>query len=1069
LLLAALWCGATASAAAEVDAGRPILVDDCESSAAWKPVPADGVEMKLSNDRGAHGKSLRVDFEFVKGGGYAVLHRDVVLDLPENYRFSFRLRGECPPENLEFKLIDSTGANVWWLNRRNVEYPREWTLQNIKQRQISFAWGPAGGGEIRHVAAIEFAITAGSGGKGTVWIDDLMLTPLPPPDAAPPPIVAHASSKRVGYDVANAVDGDTTTVWASATRDRFPWIELDLGQPREFGGLTIDWAKALHARDYIVQISFDHKIWLDVRTVRNSDGGRDYLRLPESEARWIRILVRRAFALEHVGIREITVHTIEWGSTLEKFYESIAKESPRGSYPRGISGEQSYWTVLGTPDGDHEKALLNEDGAIEAGPRKWSIEPFLRVNGRLLTWADRDSATTGGSPRFVPGTHRAAFANAPIHGWVETVVTRDSRLLSPAARGIARDAPKVIATYTLIHGGSPIDAPRPEPVELVLAFRPFQVNPPPQFLNTPGGVGRIESIAYSDRLVKVDGRSVFSFESPAEFAASTFDEGDVVDILRAGRAPPHREAVRDSQGLASGVLVYRFEMKGGAREQVRLVFSMRERGAAAPPPVSREDETATRDRIRFGPVDRGVEPGRPPTPSDSALDSVWPSLDYVLTLRDGAALHPGARSYERAWIRDGALMSSALLRLGQNHAVHDFIEWYAPYQYADGKVPCCVDQRGSDPVPEHDSHGEFIYLVAEYHRYTSDRALVERLWPRVLAAANAIDSLRRERRTPEWRKGDRLKFYGLLPPSISHEGYSAKPMHSYWDDLFALRGLKDATYLAGVLGKEPERRRLAAVRDEFQRDLVASIAQAMKDHKIDFIPGCADLGDYDATSTTIAFDPVQADDVLPRAALERTFEGYWTFFKDRRDGKKDWEAYTPYELRTVGAFVRLGWRDRASELLEFFLQGQRPRAWRQWPEVVWKDARAPHFLGDLPHGWVASDYLRSALDMLAYRRERDDALVVAAGIPLSWIRTDAFEVRALPTPAGRLGYVVSLRDGKTEVRLDAGIEVPRGGIAVAPPGSGRLRHATVNGKAAAVTSAGEVVVRAVPATVVVWP
>ena len=33
---------------------------------------------------------------------------------------------------------------------------------------------------MKRVAAIEFAITAGTGGKGTVWIDDLKLTPLDP-------------------------------------------------------------------------------------------------------------------------------------------------------------------------------------------------------------------------------------------------------------------------------------------------------------------------------------------------------------------------------------------------------------------------------------------------------------------------------------------------------------------------------------------------------------------------------------------------------------------------------------------------------------------------------------------------------------------------------------------------------------------------------------------------------------------------------------------------------------------------------------------------------------------------
>jgi hypothetical protein len=50
-------------------------------------------------------------------------------------------------------------------------------------------------------------------------------------------------------------------------------------------------------------------------------------------------------------------------------------------------------------------------------------------------------------------------------------------------------------------------------------------------------------------------------------------------------------------------------------------------------------------------------------------------------------------------------------------------------------------------------------------------------------------------------------LYGLLPESISHEGYSAKPMHSYWDDLWALKG-----YAAGIRIAEGARRRQAGGR-----------------------------------------------------------------------------------------------------------------------------------------------------------------------------------------------------------------------------------------------------------------
>src|SRR3546814_4061746 len=99
-----------------------------------------------------------------------------------------------------------------------------------------------------------------------------------------------------------------------------------------------------------------------------------------------------------------------------------------------------------------------------------------------------------------------------------------------------------------------------------------------------------------------------------------------------------------------------------------------------------------------------------------------------------------------------------------------------------------------------------------------------------------------------------------MPASISHECYSAKPMHSYWDDFWALRGYKDAVAVAKVLGKDDEARRMAASRDQFRKDLYASIRVATQAHGIDFIPGAAELGDFDPTSTTIALAPGGAQD-----------------------------------------------------------------------------------------------------------------------------------------------------------------------------------------------------------------
>ena len=158
--------------------GASLVVDSFDSVSQWSTNPAAGVEITVHPDAGRHGRGMRVDFDFHGHTGYGIVHRDVNLEVPANYEFSFSLRGEAPTNTLEFKLVDPAGANVWWSNNKNFVFSREWQTIARKKGEICFAWGPADGGEIHRVSAIEFAITAGSGGKGSVWIDDLALTPL---------------------------------------------------------------------------------------------------------------------------------------------------------------------------------------------------------------------------------------------------------------------------------------------------------------------------------------------------------------------------------------------------------------------------------------------------------------------------------------------------------------------------------------------------------------------------------------------------------------------------------------------------------------------------------------------------------------------------------------------------------------------------------------------------------------------------------------------------------------------------------------------------------------------------
>ena len=887
----------------------------------WKAVPATGVEMKLTPENG----TLRIDFDFHGHGGYAITRREGAIDLPENFELSFRMKASAPRNTLEVKFVDESGANVWWTTRPELDFPRDWKRFSIRKRQLQFAWGPAGQSPLpKRIGAIEIVVTAGSGGAGTVWLDDVTIAPL---ETAPPGPLPHVGG--------------------------LPWrgsgsFTADLGARHEIGGVAIDWDEA--PPSYDVEISIDGKSWEKARRVAPTNGGRDWIYLPDGDLRFLRLSFAKG------AIRDVTL--LEPLRSPNEFFTAIARGSAPGQYPRYFLGEQAFWTILGGRNGETAEALLSEDGVVEAGESRVSIEPFLAIDGKLVTWREVERQQV----------------NGPAVSW------RKHLTVTPRV-----DGNTLVVRYQTAPNAT-----------LFLAVRPFQVNPPWQFLKRTGGVVPIRRIAREANGIVVDGdQRVVIGASPDAFGATPFDSGEIVEHLRAGKLP-EAQLVEDETGYASAAM--RFDA---------------------------HDVTI---RIALGP--EATERVETPqwsidVPAEARIaESIRANVDYILINRDGHAIHPGSRSYERSWIRDGSLTSLALLRLGYDAVVRQFIEYYAAHVAPDGYVPCCVGPAGADPVPEHDSHGEFIFLVAEHYRHTGDRALLAKMWPVVQRTVGYIDRLRHERMTAKY---EGTVFYGLVPESISHEGYSAKAMHSYWDDFFVLRGLRDAEFIARVLGK-PESAAWGALASEFRRDVTASVAMSMKQHAIDYIPGAAELGDFDPTGTTVIVSPIEEDAALPRDAVRRTFERYWEHALEPR-------TYTPYELRSVGTLVRLGQPARARQLLAYFFEDQTPAAWHQWAEVVHRNPREPAFIGDLPHTWVGSDFIRSALDFFAYEEEREQTLVIGAGIAPEWLE-NGVRVRGLSTHYGVLDYSMLPEGDGVRVKVSGTVSVPRGGVVVVSPFDG---------------------------------
>ena len=1139
--------GAASSSAAAQAMPSPVAFAD---PAAWRAAPADGVALRLV--AGAPGE-ICLDFDFRGRGGYAAARRPLPLDLPANYAFSFTLRGAGPSNTLEFKLVDPSGDDVWWVRREEV-VPGAPRRMVFKKRHVQFAWGPSRA-PLTKLGAVEFAVTAGTGGKGRLCVGDFAFearpeerpyagvpkvsasselpgfeasrlvaapvaareaaAPVAAPEAAAPVVAPEAAAPVVAREAAAPVAATPAAAWRAGADDAAPWVAFDFGEPREFGGLTVAWEDGRAPLDFDVDLSADGTNWTTAREARGFRGGLFVAALPEAEARFLRLRTLRGGA--GCGIARLAVEPLEFAPTPSAFFARVAAAARRGDYPRAYLGEQNYWTVVSV-DGGLEKGLFDEDGRVEPAKGSFSLEPFVVAGGRVFSWADVQS-----TPRLEDGS-----LPLPATTWLGDGFTLD---VAAAAVGAA-DSSALVVRYRLANTSSERRALR-----LALAARPHQVNPPAQFLGKPGGVAPIGSARWDGRALLLDGAPrVLPLAPPTRVFALTFDEGNVPEALRdatagaaspgpavrgaaasgsAGRgaAAPERSAVDDPQRLAEAALLYEFDLPAGSEAEVAVALPQetrrdgwpKELRAAARGPwprrprglVARLRETAAADwRAKLGGVAIvGPESARP------YHDALRANLGFILAARRGPALRPGARSYDRSWIRDGAMMADALLRTGRRDAARDFAAWYAPYLYDDGKTPCCVDARGADPVPENDADGEFVHLVAAYVRASGDVAFGARMWPSVAAAAGHIDALRARRRGPEWRSGAKEAFFGLLPESISHEGYSEKPMHSFWDDAWGRRGLADAAELAGRLGRKEDAARFAASRDEFGADVVAAIERTIRDHGIDHLPGCAEKGDFDATSSTALLEPGGLRLRLPARETRRTFERYAEEIRARAAGA--WDLYTPYEWRSVGAMVRLGMKREALETAAFLMDGRRPAAWGQWAEVVRRDPRKAGFVGDMPHAWVGSDFMRAALDLFAYERE-DGALVVAAGLPESWARAaGGAGIRGLFVPGGRLSFAASAKsasagcaaargaarpsspdraaleetradearaeaacEDEARVRIEAGLTPPAAGLVVHSPIDGRPLRAFVDGREAPLDADGAVAVRAVPAEVV---
>ena len=813
-------------------------------------------------------------------------------------------------------------------------------------------------------------------------------------------------------------------------------LVIDLRRSLRRNGVRVGWGDVPPVQAHLA-ISADQKVWNEVGEVRNGVGAFDTLPNACMNARYLRITMAAPLPNMRLTARELTLLRPTQEATPLMRYHRAAARAPAGLYPDTLQRRQVYWTVVGLP-GDFQESLIDEYGMIESVAHGNTVMPYLRINGNLQTFSDAASVTQELEDAYLP---------MPSVTWhlPELALSVESLI-----QGTVTDSVN-LACYTITNTSG-----RALAGDLLLAIRPIQVNPSWQH----GGLSPIHAMACVTNAggltVCVNGRDQYdALTLPDAYGVCPFNEGDIGEYLRLGVLPPAC-VLTNGGDYISGALSYRLDLPPGGERKILLAMPLHDtldglnhflhRDTAEPldPAESFDGLREQRRRewlARLGRVT--VE-----LPDRDVANLLFSQVGYILLNSDGPALNPGPRNYKRAWMRDGALICAALLRMGQNEAARDFIDWYAARIDSDGLVPPSLNNdgtpyKGIGGNNEYDSQGEYIFAVMEYYRFTRDRAFLQRHYDIMLRVLKCTERLRNRTLRPDYCADDpaHARYAGLLPASISHEGY-ATPVHSYWDDLFALKGWKDGRAAALELGKRDVADWAAIQYAALRSSLLASINLTICEKKINFIPGCAERGDFDPNATSVVFYPCEEQDLLPTLPLEATYEQYYGEIVSR--SKPGWEGvYTPYEARNLNALVQLGAKPRAFALLRQFMAGRHPPAWNHLAEVVLSNPRQDIYVGDMPHTWAGADLVTAIRNLLLY--ECADRLVLLAGVPESWVTEgNGLRLENMPTYFGAVNLLAVEQDGKLRVDLRSKINAPKG-LILHWPFTGKPRSVNVNG------------------------
>ena len=618
---------------------------------------------------------------------------------------------------------------------------------------------------------------------------------------------------------------------------------------------------------------------------------------------------------------------------------------PRSFSLTQINLTHRNWTALGVPDGT-EFPLVDPRGLLTPYFDSWSIDVWIiPEEGEPLI------------PSRSPNVSQKLGLDDNLCVITESHLGKLSLKLEAQVIGSAQTP----ICQVKITGSAGVRA------RLVVSLRPYN----------PEGVSFINNITFlEDSLGWQVNQNHFVYfnKAPDQSILSDYNRGDVYSRLSSaaaiwraerdgGGVPNPVNSANDNEkeisckvGMASAAAV--FILETGKSEEITISVPLTKNK------IDKESFLSYQETAKLA-WKKSLQGACSLQIPDAHFQFLYTAAIRTMVLHSPKEVYPGPYIYRQFWFRDAAFILSALLCVGFKERVRRALDCFRARQTAEGYF---LSQEG-----EWDSNGEALWIMRQYCEMTGN--IPPKEWIKSINKAG------------KWiykkRLSSSLQFphAGLLPSGFSAEHLGPNDFY-YWDDFWAVAGLKAAAFLCAAYKDNDDAVHFESESNALQESIDQSLKQVSFRLNRPAMPASPyrrmDSGAIGSLAASYPLRVFKDNDprILDTADfLMKNCLVHGGFFHDMTHS-----GINPYlTLHLAQVFLRAG-DLRYFGLMTAVANLATPTG--QWPESI-HPRTGGGCMGDGQQVWAAAEWVLMLRN--CFVREEDNRLILCSGIPRAWL------------------------------------------------------------------------------------